>query len=329
MSRLIMFSKAENTWQKHIAAWNLLNTYSCTVCYTNCWPLDIFHARNFTVWALTVKNLQPSTVRSYLYSIRIGHSLNGIDCQNFVRDDIIKMTLAGAENVLALEKHSVDSRPPMTLNCLLILGHRISEQNWKLDSKQVVWTVFLICFFTSCRMGELVSPSVNSFDPSTTLLWKHVTISEKCAKIFVPYTKTKGFKGHLLEMFPFHIDSCCPLSALQNWKELAVEKGIYSRNLPVFSFISGKLLTTAKLNSILGELLKDLGSEAKAKFSCHSFRAAIPSLISSHPDKSFVSDIKEWGEWDSPSYLLYTKLDSDRKKFLFNKISVLLCDSLK
>lgn len=73
----------------------------------------------------------------------------------------------------------------------------------------------------------------------------------------------------------------------------------------------------------------DLNKKGESKYSCHSFRAGIPSLLATYPDKSYVDDIKEWGEWDSSSYVLYTKLDHNRRKMLYNKVSSLLINSLK
>ena len=328
LSKLVIHSKTNSTWTKHISAWKLYDSFILETAQDS-WNMDIFKARKFVVWALNTRNLKPDTVKTYLYSVRLAHVLKNVPCENFSKDDIIKMSLKGANNLQLLNESTHSIRAPMTLNALLILGHRISETQWKNYSKQTVWTVFAISFFTSCRVGELLSPFENSFDPKTTVQWKHVNFFDDYATIFVPFTKTKGLRGHVLEIFPFKIKSCCPFSALSNLLSLAKENKTYSANNPVFSFRSGKFVTINKLNSILATLLSDFCEDKLVSFTCHSFRAAIPSLLSSHPDKSFVSDISDWGEWASPSFNLYTKLDHSRKKFLFWKISTLLCENDK
>jgi len=327
LSKLIIHSKTNSTWSKHVSAWNLYDSF---ISETNqdSWNLDIFRARQFVVWALNVKNLKPDTVKTYLYSIKLAHVLKNIECENYGKDDIIKMSLKGAGNMQMLDDKLHSIRAPMSLSTLLVLGHRIAETNWKSCSKQAIWTVCTVSFFTSCRVGELVPPLENSYDPKTTVQWKHVTIFDDYATIFVPFTKTKGLKGHILEIFPFEIKSCCPFSALLNMQNLAKENENFSLNNPVFTFKSGKFVTINKLNSILGTLLSDFCEDKLVSFTCHSFRAAIPSLLASHPDKSFVADILDWGEWASPSYNLYTKLDHSRKNFLFWKLSFLLCENV-
>ena len=73
------------------------------------------------------------------------------------------------------------------------------------------------------------------------------------------------------------------------------------------------------LNKKLKELLGDFCDDFHT-FTGHSFRAAIPSLISSHPDKSTVSELKDWGSWESNSYRYYLKDVRENRKKLFSKI---------
>ena len=66
-------------------------------------------------------------------------------------------------------------------------------------------------------------------------------------------------------------------------------------NQPVFRFKSGKGLTKAKLNVVLKNLLGDFEDE-NHKITGHSFRAAIPSALAAHPEKSEIADVLEWGD---------------------------------
>ena len=323
-----MFSKTSSTWSKHNAAWNLLGEYE-TCCSKIVWPMTVENVREFAIWALNTKNLKSSTVKTYLSSIKLAHSLGNLPCPDLLNDTIIKMILKGAENICKLSDIKITTRAPMSLNSLRILGHRLAQTNWKNSSKQLIWTACTVSFFSSCRMGELLSVAEFSFDPKTTLLWKHVNMFSDHIAVFVPYTKCKGLQGHVLEIFPFEMGSCCPYSALKNLYNEAIVKNYYDPEKPVFSFPSKRNLTTKKLNEVLDSLLKDLYNGECTKYSCHSFRAAIPSLISAHPDESYVADIMEWGGWNSSSFSLYTKLDHNRRKILYDKVSVLLINSLK
>ena len=323
LETLIMYSKTNSTWQKHVAAWNTLTNFYEFSGQKETWPMDIYTARQFVVWALRERLLKPDTVKQYLSSIKLAHVLGEVDSVNFTQDSVIKMALTGAKNLNYLSNTVIRDRPPMTISSLKILGHELACTDWKTHSKQVTWTACLTSFFTSCRMGELLSEKTNSFDRNTILLWKHVNFWDDHVTIFVPYTKVKGLKGHMLEIFPSDIENCCPFSALMHLKNMAIECKIYNSETPVFSFESGKLLTVSKLNEILENLLKHL-CKKELKYTCHSFRAAIPTIISNHPDKAYTADIKDWGEWDSPAYKLYAKNDFGRKKFLFRKVCNIL-----
>ena len=97
------------------------------------------------------------------------------------------------------------------------------------------------------------------------------------------------------------------------------KKGYFSESKPVFSFPSGKNLTKRKLNMVLENLLGDFTDE-KFRITGHSFRAAIPSALSAFPNENSVSDVKDWGSWESSSYNLYLKNEKEKKRALFEKI---------
>ena len=99
-------------------------------------------------------------------------------------------------------------------------------------------------------MDEILPLLENSFDPDTTVVWDNVKFSdEKEIVIFMPYSKTTGFKGKFIDLYPIAGSSICPSASLFKLKKMAVSEGIWDKSKPVFSFKSGKFLTIAKLNS--------------------------------------------------------------------------------
>jgi len=199
--------------------------------------------------ALEVKHLKPATVKSYLYSVKLAHSLSGKNTIEYTKDPLVQLALKGSEHIGDLELKNTKIRLAMNLSTLRILGHRIAKSDWLKLSKQVVWTACLVSFFTSCRMGELLAGTENMFDPTTTLTWIHVSNSDVYGKtIFLPYTKTTGLKGKTTELFFFKLTSCCPVLAMERLEELAKIENVYDVKLPVFRFKSGKFLTVNKLN---------------------------------------------------------------------------------
>ena len=65
-------------------------------------------------------------------------------------------------------------------------------------------------------MGELVPTNEKSFDPATTLLWGNVRkMDETEFTLFIPYSKTTGFKGKIVDVFEIDSDKNCPAAALR------------------------------------------------------------------------------------------------------------------
>ena len=177
--------------------------------------MPVEYIRAFATWALTKKGLKSSTVRSYVSSFNTAHALSNSGNTNFSSDPCIKMALKGAENFNALYREPRVKRLPMSIHLLDVLGDRISKQDWNVFSKQFLWTACTVCFFTSCRMGELLPSFEKNFDPMTTLLLGNVKfMSENEILILTPYCKTKGFEGKLIDLYPLPVDSKCPVTAI-------------------------------------------------------------------------------------------------------------------
>ncbi len=165
---------------------------------------------------------------------------------------------------------------------------------------------------------------MSSFDPKTTVVWENIVKTDEGELlIFLPFTKTSGFKGFFLDIFPMHGCNYCPVKAIVELEFLCKNKNFWCSKKPVFTLESGKLLTVQLMNKILLETLHDFCDE-KGKISCHSFRAAIPTIIASHPDKNCTEIVKEWGRWNSDCFKRYTKDERAKKKVLFYKIVSLL-----
>ena len=318
--KLMLYSATKQTWSKHCSAWKLFNDFCNEFGIINSLPINVKIARAFVTWAITRKKLKPSTVKSYISSLNIAHTISNNSNVNLNSDSCIKMLLKGAVNVAGSSSHPTADRLPMNPHLLDVLAHRVSELDWSDFSKQVFWTACVVSFFTSCRMGEILPSDEKGYDPDTTLLWKNVKLlTEKDILLFVPYSKTTGFKGKLLDIYPLPDDDRCPSAAIVRLKKLAEKKGVWDPLSPVFAFSSGKNLTIATLNKVLSSLLGDF-CDPYHKITGHSFRAGIPTIVASHPDQSKVSELMDWGSWESCSYKSYTKSDRDKRKVLFRKI---------
>jgi hypothetical protein len=166
-------------------------------------------------------------------------------------------------------------------------------------------------------MGELLSKSEFAFNKNETLTWNDVRfLKDGSVQILnkIPKNRTPG--GETIDLFAYN-DSCCPVAALKRlWKDL-------SHNLsdPVFRFESGKLLTMKLFNEVLRDCLSVRFGQKANCFSGHSFRAGLPSALSSCHSLASEAAIKKWGRWKSDAYEKYTKLNHEAKREVFDLFS--------
>ena len=319
-SNLVLFSSTKQTWAKHCSAWKLFIEFCDAYGVPFEMPVKVEYTRAFVAWAVSKKKLKSSTVKAYISSINVAHALGNVNSPNLSSDCCTKLALKGATNCSDYASLPRAIRLPMNIDLLTLLGHRIKNLDWGNYSKQVFWTACLISFFSSCRMGEIVAPLENNFEPGITLTWKNVVFSnEGEVLIFIPYSKSTGFKGKIIDLYPVTNCKFCPVASLKRLKKLALAEGVWKSDNPVFTFKNGKFLTKQKINSWLRKILCDF-TDKNHTFTGHSFRAAIPSILASHPDECKVENIKEWGGWSSDCYAIYTKSEKDKRRVLFTEI---------
>jgi hypothetical protein len=250
--------------------------------------------------------------------------LQGLKPADIHKDKIVELLLAGAENIGPVPNKT---RRAMNISTLLLLGHRIASTSWCKLSKQVIWAACTTCFFTSARLGEILASKVAAFDPCSTLTWGNVTFLDRDEMIiYIPSTKTSP-RGEFIDLYPIPAHPCCPVAALK--KLLEIQKAVMSwdQSSPVFTFRSGKFLTTRELNSMLKSLLGDVFVPGMNSITCHSFRAAIPSAVCAWPDKFEVKELQDWSRWRGSSYVNYCRSYRAQRRKLFDKIvSVLKID---
>jgi hypothetical protein len=235
---------------------------------------------------------------------------------------LTQLILAGGKNLETLEGKFSNTRRSLSLKVLKIIGHRIAVSNWSTGSKQVIWTAIATAFFSSARMGELLSPEEFSFDPTTTLQWGQVIFRrENGVLIHIRQPKTASKEGDFLDLFPFTDRTCCPVLALRKLHSLHNEWGMYDKTMPVFRFPSGKNLTLRCLNKVLKGLLSDICINGTDSITCHSMRMAIPTALNEASGSTATAETKEWGRWRSNAHTAYAKQHIRHKQQLFNKIT--------
>jgi hypothetical protein len=320
MFKLINASLAHHTWTKYKSGWNALKDFEL---YTNSsfpFPLSREVIRAFTSWCLSVRKLKPTSVRAYLSALSCLHRLQGFATLE-AQDPLVSAMLKGSSHLLALTGSWSNKRRVMTLPLLRHLGHNIALTSWDKVTQQTVWAACVTAFFGSFRMGEILCPNDFAFDPTTTLTWSSVRFrADNSILVCLKSPKSGAKDGEFVDLFTFPGVGCCPVLTLQTQlrSQQVIGKGRPSD--PVFVFPSGKFLTPSSLNELLRQLLADVCDFSTDVISGHSFRAAIPSAVSRHPDLASSTEVKGWGRWNSECYNTYIRLKVDQKRSIFEKI---------
>ncbi len=207
----------------------------------------------------------------------------------------------------------------MSLPLLRLLGHSLSNHSLAQQDRQAVWTICCVAFYGSLRLGEILCQRERGFNKVDAFLWSDVSWIDH-DHVILHLRNTKSAKHETVDIFSIPSDSTCPVLALRRF-QLGSQ---WQPSSPVFTWLSGAQITPRDMNKLLPDLLKPLLGSSASQISGHSFRAGIPSLLAKFPEESTSDEIMGWGRWKSSAYLSYTKLKSDQRKKVFEKILSLL-----
>ena len=317
--QLLSAAFSKSSWKAYESAWNSLHSFEASTKSKLSWPLSQTTLCEYISWATLYKKLRISTVETYVNSLSSVHQLLGFD-RGVFGSLATKAMIRGSGNLSAKLFSPKHTRKVFSLALLKVLGNEISQQTWSDNSKRVYWTCACVAFFGCFRIGELLASSDKTYDPTTTLMWKDIKFGQDNCIVHVKSPKSNRREGEFVDLFETPDHGCCPVRCLRN---LGKGKGV-GDSTPVFIFDSGVLLSPRNFNSTLRSLLSPILGLAANQFSSHSLRAGIPSALARFPGLVEDEDIKGWGRWDSPCFTRYTRLEMDRKRFIYSKITSVL-----
>jgi hypothetical protein len=313
---LLKASLSTSSWNKHLSALHCFQEFQHYTGRQYSFPLDNKSVCDFVLFAVEKRKLKHSTVNAYLSSLAFYHrlrDLNSESCSNFLAKSMVK----GAKNLELYSAICKDCRKVMTLPLLKLLSHKIATESWSDIDKQSFWTAFTVAFYGSFRFGEILSQNGRILNKKETLLWSDIKFGKDYVVIHIKITKTKSRDGEYVDLFLQEDNKYCPVKALKRLKSMIQH---CTPETPVFKLDNGSLLTPARVNTTLQQLLTPVIGHAAKLITGHSFRAALPSALASQPDVASSEDIRIWGRWNSNSYALYTRLKLNQKREIYKKI---------
>jgi hypothetical protein len=151
-----------------------------------------------------------STIRNYLYGVKLWHILNGFSGDQF-NGYIVKRMHRGLEKKL---KHNKRQALPITAQLLLDIKEVLNlDQPWDCTK----WALYLTAFFLVCRKSNLVPVSVGKFDCSKQLTRGHFQQTDDGLLVVLTWTKTIQFNERKLVVPILRIkdSELCPVAAFE------------------------------------------------------------------------------------------------------------------
>lgn len=143
--------------------------------------------------------------------------------------------------------------------------------------------------------------------------------------IFFAIPKTSLIKeGVVLDLFRFEDARYCPVEHVHKLYRLCKRQGLGNKHNYVFQLDSGKMLTMSIMNFYLETLLPALLPDTTSKYSCHSFRAGLPSLMASMPEEFDEEDIQITGRWAGVTTRRYTRVHGIAQSNVMRRIHAVL-----
>ena len=270
----------------------------------------------FLVTFLIRRKLEPSTIKNYLSGIRFY---------------LLSMGLPSPPNLPPLaqqilngyEKGKIDpqdtavkrTRRAISIEMLKLLEHSIAiHQSWTDFEKSLRWTVILVAWWGSFRIGELLPANSTVFNPKNALLASDLKFQEESASFWLrsPKVNRESF-GDVVEVWS--VSERTDLDPITTLKAYVKRRdGVFgdAKSYPLFLHENGSIYSKHELNKDLDILLAiypELKTE-RDSWSGHSFRSGLTTVLS---ELGFSKEeIQSWGRWTSEAYKVYVKSQVQR-----------------
>ena len=196
--------------------------------------------------------------------------------------------LLGAANAQRNPTQKIYSKnkQAISLPMLKLLENSIGRrENWSIYEKCLRFTVALLAWWGSFRLGELLSPETAKFHGTTALLASDVKFHEGSISVWLRNPKVlQEDTGDIVEVWSVpEIPDLDPVTALRKFLELRQSKFGEAQDYPLFLHENGRIFTKRQMNADLGELLAIYPklNNPLDKWTGHSFRAGISTLLAS------------------------------------------------
>ena len=167
------------------------------------WPIRPKLINAFVIWCHEKKNLSAGSIKTYLTGTR--HAQRAMGFKPLKPSATEKFLIQGVRNSSKLKKGKRGADPkPMTYSLLKRFKKFVQQEKRGTGVGHAVWAAATVAFFSSCRLGDLLTEHKDKFDRFSDLLWEDLKILRdgtwklhlKNSKVFSP-----GGRMHMYSNF--------------------------------------------------------------------------------------------------------------------------------
>ena len=326
--RLISMAYSTNSWSSYQTAWMSFRAFCIKSDTPAVLPVTIDTLIDYINYLANWRKLQISTIKGYVSALRLLHVLNRYpksELDNIFLSDLVKISLRGVENICKINEKPSNPRRVMSFPCMQLLGHGLMLQGFSHFDVQLIWTACTLGFWGSFRMSELLPTGEQPHQVCNALSWKKVfKPNTNQLTITVKFPKSmKDGSSDAVNVYRYMDENYCPVTQLCKLYNIAIDLGKFDPNDLIFRLQSGALLTTTILNKILRNVMSNF-FDGNHSFSCHSFRAGVPSHMAALPNIFNESEIMVMGRWTSDAFARYTRLNGFAREIALSKLQNVL-----
>ena len=186
LKKRFCFSKSGSTWDSYMTAWRCFTNF-CIIHHRKPFiPVDFDCLEKYVDYLAEDRELQYSTIKSYLSALKFLHIANNVPFDAFLNPRL-RCVMDGIRNeCIVLSVPASEYRCVMTWNVLQIFGHGLARYNGINEfDRQFFWALCLFGFFGLFRMGYMLSLNKNTIDSFRVISCEKVKRSFKIPSLYM------------------------------------------------------------------------------------------------------------------------------------------------
>lgn len=275
-------------------------------------PISPRLVKRFVVWvsrksvskAVDDESVKASTIKAYVAGIKAWHLFHDKTYPNEV-DEAVKILLKATRKIEAQDLDTEKKRPPVLVKDLVVLLEVLPSQG---ERGLAMLTVALVAFWSTARLGELLSDNPKTILPT----WQDLEWAQDRSHVKIKLLNAKTAKPGEVQYLYLHRQESLldPVSMLEEWQATRTRK--LSEEIFMIT-AENKVKRIGKQETIthLRSIWNTRRSKKEQMLHGHSFRIGGASLRWNLG--ATREEIKECGRWTSDAYLIYLRKFTEKE----------------